>query len=140
MHPRTENLQKAITKSLQEYFSAQESVASVFLFGSATGKRFSEHSDIDVGVLYYPDSLPTSDERLQAQAELSDRLHYPVDLVVLNQVSPILGYQVLKYGEPSLIRDPRSLNAFVVRTLNEYFDLKQNRQVIEQSLQKARIL
>ena len=133
MHPGTRNL-------LKEYFSAQESITCVFLFGSATGERFSDRSDIDIAVLYDPHHLPTPDERLQSQEQLSDRIHYSVDLVVLNNASPILGYQVLKHGERLLVRDRRAFNAFFVRTLNEYFDLKQNRRVIEQSLQKARII
>lgn len=133
-------MRPGIRNLLKEYFSAQESIACVFLFGSATGERFSDQSDIDIAVLYDPHNLPTPDERLQAQEQLSERIHYPVDLVVLNNASPILGYQVLKHGERLLVRDQRAFNAFFVRTLNEYFDLKQNRRVIEQSLQKARLL
>lgn len=141
MRQATNHIREKIIKTLKEYFSTQESVSAVFLFGSSTGERFSDQSDIDIGVLYSQEGpLPTLDDKLQAQAELSDRLQRPVDLVVLNQVSPILGYQVLKYGERLLTRDPRVVNAFFVRTLNEYFDLKQIRQVIEQSLQNARIL
>jgi predicted nucleotidyltransferase len=140
MDSAASDFQKAIVERLQEFFSGQEFVTAVFLFGSAVGDYFSEHSDIDVAVLYRTDKLPTLDERIEAQDELSACLQRPVDLVVLNQVSPILGYQVLKYGKRLLVRDPSLVNAFFVRTLNEYFDLKQTRRVIEQSLQKTRVL
>lgn len=127
-------------EKLREYFAGQEAVAAVYLFGSAAAERFAERSDIDVGVLFHSDSIPGLDQRFQQQEELSERLQRPVDLVVLNQASPILGYQALKYGERLLTQDSRAVHAFFVRTLNEYFDLKQNRRVIEQALHKTRIL
>ena len=118
----------------------REDVAAVYLFGSILGPIFSDQSDIDIGVLYQPNRLPDFDLRLQEQAELSDQLKVQVDLVALNRVSSILGYQVLKYGENILRRDRRAADLFFVRTLNEYFDLKTNRKVIERSLQNVRIL
>lgn len=134
------DFQKSMIEKLREYFAGQDCVAAVYLFGSAAGERSAERSDIDVGVLFHSDSIPGLDQRLQQQEELSERLQRPVDLVVLNQASPILGYQVLKYWERLLTQDSRAVNAFFVRTLNEYFDLKQNRRVIEQALHKTRIL
>ena len=97
---------------LKEYFSAGESITCVFLFGSATGERFSDRSDIDIAVLYDPHHLPTPDERPPVAEQLSDRIHYSVDLVVLNNASPILGYQVLKHGERLLVRDRHRLQRF----------------------------
>ena len=130
----------SIKAILQDFYKDREDVAAVYLFGSILGPIFSDQSDIDIGVLYQPNRLPDFDLRLQEQAELSDQLKVQVDLVALNRVSPILGYQVLKYGENILRRDRRAADLFFVRTLNEYFDLKTNRKVIERSLQNVRIL
>ena len=127
-------------KIIQVFYTGREDVAAVYLFGSLLGSTYTEQSDIVVGVLYQPGSTPGIEQRLLEQAELSDLLEVQVDMVPLNQSSPILDYQVLKYGECVLCRDQRSVHSFFVRTLNEYFDLKRNRQIIEHSMHKLRVL
>ena len=127
-------------KIIQDYFGDRKDIAVVYLFGSTVSARLLEQSDVDIGVLYKPDCIPDMMQRLQEQTELSGLLQREVDLVTLNQASPILGYQVLKYGECILKPDQRAANQFFVCTLNEYFDLKMCRRVIEQSLSSLRIL
>lgn len=134
------NQQSSVKKIIRDFYSDRDDVAAVYIFGSLLGSTYSEQSDIDVGVLYQTGSTPVFERRMHEQAELSDHLKVQVDLVPLNQVSPILGYQVLKYGECVLCRDQRAADLFFVHTLNEYFDLKRNRQIIEHSLHKLRIL
>lgn len=134
------NQQSSVKKIIRDFYSDRDDVAAVYIFGSLLGSTYSEQSDIDVGVLYQPGSTPVFERRMHEQAELCDHLKVQVDLIPLNQVSPILGYQVLKYGECVLCRDPSAAGLFFVRTLNEYFDLKRNRQIIERSLHKLRIL
>ncbi len=124
---------------VKDYFVDNE-IAAIFLFGSAVGETFSDNSDIDVGILYKPGHSPGWKNRLKDQEELSERFGRDVDLVLLNQTSPILKYQVLKYGVPVCIYDKELMNDFFVRTLNEYFDLKQNRQIIERSLGNVSII
>ena len=83
----------------------------MYLFGSTVSARLLEQSDVDIGVLYKPDCIPDMmQQRLQEQTELSGLLQREVDLVTLNKASPILGYQVLKYGECILNRDQRAAN------------------------------
>ncbi len=45
----------------------------------------------------------------------------------------------MKKGICILNHDPSSVNSFFVKTLNEYFDLKQVRQVIEKNLRHVSI-
>ncbi len=134
------DIKLTIKKAIQEYYADRADVAAVYLFGSTVGAGFSAHSDIDIGVLYNSGCSPSWGDHLRDQVELSDRLQREVDLVSLNQASPILGYQVLKPGYCLFCSNQRAANEFFVRTLNEYFDLKMSRQVIEHSLQNVRIV
>ncbi len=130
---------QAIKQAVKDFFQGQELIRAIYLFGSIMGKNFTPASDVDVGILYKYIGIPSFDQRLKNQMDLSSRIGRDVDLVVLNQASPILCYQVLKYGECMDARDPHAPNEFFVRTLNEYFDLKMNRRIIEKSLKIARI-
>jgi hypothetical protein len=71
---------------------------------------------------------------MELQEELTGVLGRQVDLVGLNQVSPILAMQVLKHGEVVFARSERAVREFQIRTLFAYFDLKQVRKPIEEAL------
>jgi predicted nucleotidyltransferase len=100
-------------------------VQAAFLFGSrATGKARPD-SDIDIAVLL--DSAPASGEGKRVLWQLltalgselrSDR----VDLVVLNEASPKLAFQVLKQGLLAFARDLVQLHRFRVRTYSLHAD------------------
>jgi predicted nucleotidyltransferase len=92
--------------------------------GSSCKGNFSAESDVDVGVLYNPNCLPEWEKHSRDYLELSDKLRREVDLVTLNQASPILRYQVLKSEKRVLCHNQRAANEFFLRRLNEYFDLK----------------
>ncbi len=128
------------TRILQDYFNCRDEIVAVYLFGSLVGPGLSEESDIDIGLLYQDGTQPGFEEQLILQDDLTQLLQREVDLVVLNQASPILRYQVLKHGICILKHDPSKVCSFFVTTLNEYFDLKMNRQVIERSLRNVRVL
>ena len=98
--------------------AAFPSIVSVYLFGSQAEKRAHRESDIDIGVLMNRDLLPTSKERFEASLRLgaelgallaTDRL----DLVVLNDVPPLLGRRVVTDGRRIVCRDPEIDHAFV---------------------------
>ena len=134
------NSQKKVQVVTRNYFSNRTDIAGVYLFGSVLGKAFNKDSDVDIGVLYRSDSISNWEETNQDRVTLSDLLRFEVDLVVLNNASPILCYQVLKLGKCILSLQPHVINQFFVRTINDYFDLKATRRPIEQQLQQVRIL
>lgn len=140
MNDCNENTLSTIKQVIQEYYTDRQDVSAVYLFGSVVGGCLSEHSDVDIGVLYISGCLPGWEDYLRDQQDLSDRLQREVDLVTLNQASPILGYQVLKSGNRVICRNQRMANEYYVQTLNEYFDLKRCREVIERNLQNVRIV
>jgi uncharacterized protein len=62
-----------------------------------------------------------------------------VDIVVLNSASPVIKMQVLKKGALLISKDRKVYHEFIVRTVNEYDDLKRTRKEIENNILKGRI-
>ncbi len=107
--------------------------AAILLFGSLARGAAREASDVDFGVLLGrrpPEPLAIAD----LVAELEGLARRSVDLVVLDQASPILCMEVLRSHRVLRRRDPEALEAFTARTLLMYDDLKRVRAPIERAL------
>jgi predicted nucleotidyltransferase len=92
-------------------------LVAAWLFGSAASGRLHAESDVDVGVLLDWQILPTEADRFEARlalsgdlaAALGDRI---VDVVVLNDVSPLFARRVVLEGRLLLCRDDRAEHDF----------------------------
>lgn len=74
-----------IRRQLDGFTAVHPEIACAYLFGSATGSRFSDTSDIDLGVAA---SRPLSgDEKARLREELEDSLHRDIDLVDLQRAT-----------------------------------------------------
>jgi predicted nucleotidyltransferase len=121
-----------IVRRIVQFASEQPTILAAYIFGSAVPQRLTVESDVDIGLLF---ESPAEGLRLmELQEELTGVLGRQVDLVGLNQVSPILAMQVLKHGEVVFARSERAVREFQIRTLFAYFDLKQVRKPIEEAL------
>ena len=92
-------------------------LVAAWLFGSAASGRLHAESDVDVGVLLDWQALPTEADRFEARlglsgdlsAALGDRI---VDVVVLNDVSPLFARRVVLEGRRLLCRDAQAEHDF----------------------------
>jgi uncharacterized protein len=103
------------------------------LFGSRARHQQRGRSDHDVAILVgrpLPDHLAVA----TAKSDLEDVLGTDLDLVVLDDASPILTMEILRTHVMLRNVDPEFFESFVVRALGAYFDLKQVRQPIEVAL------
>lgn len=109
------------------------SPAAILLFGSCAEGTAGAGSDVDVGVLLggRPVEATTIAE---LTSDLEALVGSEVDLVVLDRASPILCMEVLRSHRVLRSRDPEALEAFQVRTLLMYDDLKRVRAPIERAL------
>lgn len=128
-----------IEEILSRYFKDYPEISVVYLFGSEASGLSNKQSDIDVAILFQRGKVPSMDMLLEIEDELISLTKREVDLVVLNDATPIIRMQVLKKGKKIAEHDRKDTNSFFVRTLNEYDDLKQVRSVIEKSIEKGRI-
>lgn len=129
----------SLKEKLVEKLKLQKYLAAAFLFGSQTTGSNHPDSDVDVALLFQRGRVPNTDQLLQIQDELTSVLQKEIDLVVLNDNFPIICMQVLQKGEKIVERDRRAINEFIVRTMNEYDDLKRVRSVIEKKISRGRI-
>lgn len=66
----------------------------VFVFGSFVKGYFTEESDIDIAILF--DKKPNFNKYLKIKMRLEEILNREIDIVVLNDASPIIKMQILK--------------------------------------------
>lgn len=108
--------------------------AAILLYGSRATGQAREGSDVDLALLFAGEPVPSAFELAAARTDLEALLGRNVDLVVLDQASPILAMQILKKGIVLQQRNPQALPEFTMNALAAYFDLKQTRKPIEEAL------
>jgi predicted nucleotidyltransferase len=113
--------------ALQHYFASLDGVVLAYLFGSQARGEAWTHSDIDVAVLLegYPDDAQCFDMRLEIIGGLMELLNSnDVDVLILNQAPPALGYAVLRDGILLYCRDHQARVEYQLHTVNEYLDFE----------------
>ena len=112
-------------EALKEIFGKRK-VVLAYLFGSQAEGTARASSDIDLAVLLSPNL--TTAERFRTQLKLIDECgdvfqRSEVDVVILNEASPLLAYEVVKHGK-LLYEDEATHPAvdFAVYTLSRYAD------------------
>jgi len=112
------------SRIIADYYGARPGIAAVYLFGSVARGSARPDSDVDVAVLYQTAPPPTFvGQPFAEQADLSEQLGRPVQVVALNSAPVDLVHRVLRDG--ILVSEPDKSRriAFEVRARNQYFDL-----------------
>lgn len=128
---------KDIASTLKEYFKDKEEIPLAFIFGSAVAGRLTDESDVDIAILF--SSMPHFQEVLKISASVSGVTGREVDIVVLNDSSPVIRMQVLRKGKLIKGGNDVAYNDFFVRTVKEYDDLKRIRKEAEENILRSRI-
>lgn len=129
------DLDKRVAKDLDAY----PGIAAIYFFGSVAAGRATDLSDLDVAILFQKGCVPDAMGLLDLRERLSGLTGLDVDVVCLNTASPILAHQVLQQGKRIVMRDASATNAFFVRAIAEYDDLKRIRRPIEQHVLRGRV-
>lgn len=111
---------------VEEYLASKEEIVAVYLFGSAAAERSHSLSDLDFALLLNEslDEASAFDLRLETMGKLEQIARRPVDVVLLNEATPLLLFQVFRNGRLLLERDRASRCLFQMRALNRYYDFK----------------
>jgi predicted nucleotidyltransferase len=126
-----------IAGPLGDYFRNREEILLAFMFGSAVSERLTEKSDLDIAVLF--NSTPDFSLLVTIRDEISECMGREIDLVVLNDASPVIRMQVLKNGKLLKSEDTVIYSNFFVKTVKEYDDLKYIRKEAEENILRGRI-
>lgn len=114
-----------LAKTLRESLLRRPAVLEAYLFGSVARGEAQPHSDVDVAV--YLDPAGRTPASIGDAAEIATDLMAAlgtneVDVVVLNDASPLLYHRVLRDGVRFLSRDLPATTTREGRALSRYFD------------------
>jgi len=117
-------------ESLAGLMGKRRDVVLAYLFGSqaVSEKVQSQSSDIDIAVFFSP--TPSLRELLRFRSDLTHLLKTDrVDLVSLNEASPLLKYEVILGGRAIYCRDSLFQAKFEIKTSSHFLDTQYLRSV-----------
>ena len=88
----SEELQMLIT----DYFSRQDDIDTILLFGSFAKGTYNEHSDVDIAI--HSEKLLDYDRLSTIQTELALLVHREIDLADLSCADGLFLYQIMTTG------------------------------------------
>ena len=116
---------KRLAELVPELVARFPAIDVLYLFGSRAPGRAGEDSDVDLAVFMAEEAIrsnPCLDLEIGLFAE--GRLGCPVDLVVMQRVSPITQHQVLAHGQRLFERDPGRRVLLESVSFKKYLDAK----------------
>ena len=111
-----------IKKKAQEILLQYNSILFAYIFGSYAQNKLRKNSDIDIAI-YLIDKMDT-DEYLEIKMLLTEAFKREVDLVILNNATPLLKYEIYKNNILLFSHDNTAETSYKVKTLFEYNDMK----------------
>lgn len=119
-------LQKKHLKALAEAIATHKNVELAYIFGSQTKQAHSKARDLDIAVLLT--RKPSAQTKLRFLNDLCSDLQKiakaEIDLTILNDASPFLKHQVLKYGKGIFERNEKCDSRFRYAAISEYLHVK----------------
>lgn len=137
MIPEIQKLEKGtLISRLAEFFKSREYVELAYLFGSTAEENRSPLSDIDIGI--YLSSKPTKGERIEKRLELTAELAgflktESVDLVVMNDSSAVINFEIIKSNIPVFIRDEDFKIDVEQKVMSLYLDRKYHENLLNRA-------
>ncbi len=121
---------------IRNFFVKEKNVLCVYLFGSAATGKKNKFSDVDIAVLFDVNLSQEehTQKRLSIMNNLSRILNRDIDVVVLNEASSFLKFQIIKNGLRIYERVDRTEHSFEARAIVEYFDFLPVRRRLETAL------
>lgn len=111
-------MDEKLIEALTEHLKAYPAIEFAILFGSqAQGKAKSE-SDLDIAI--YLNRTLSLEEYLTLNLQLEEISGREVDLIILNEASPLLKHQVMKNRKVLFIRNFDLYADFREKTIDEY--------------------
>jgi predicted nucleotidyltransferase len=116
----------SISRAVARRLAKRREIQAAYIFGSVATGRARPGSDVDVAVLVDRRVRPSQmlKYRLRLMADLGSALRRSdVEVVILNDASPLLAHRVLSRGKLVFERSASARVQFQVRTAGRYLDL-----------------
>ena len=111
-----------IIKNCRDILIKYEAIIFSYIFGSFAKDNIRKDSDIDIAI-YLKNNIDTY-EYLHMKMELSEVLKREVDLVILNDATPLLKYEIYKNNILLFTNNKSIEGRYKVKILFEYNDMK----------------
>ncbi len=136
IHEIQKLVKEALISRLAEFFKSQEYVELAYLFGSTAKDNRGPLSDIDIGV--YLSSKLTKGERIEKRLELTAELAgflktESIDLVVMNDASAVINFEIIKSNIPVFIRDEDFKLDVEQKVMSLYLDRKYHENLMNRA-------
>lgn len=99
-----------------------ENIIFAYIFGSFIQGKLRKDSDLDIAV--YLENDIDIETYLEIKMDLMDACKREIDLVILNNATPLLKYEVYRNSILLFTRDKHLETGYKVKTLFEYNDIK----------------
>jgi predicted nucleotidyltransferase len=111
-----------VIKKCKSILIEYENIVFAYIFGSYVTGNIRRNSDIDIGI--YLEKKMGPKEYLKIKMDLTEACGREVDLVILNDATPLLRYEIYKNNMLLFTRDKVIESNYKVKTLFEYNDVK----------------
>lgn len=124
-------------KKLRDIFSNYNGIKAAFLFGSYAESKQNSNSDIDLGILLDEDYDKMI--KLDLLTKLTQNNFDNVDLVIINNASILVKYEVIKHNNIIYYRKDFDYTSYYSKVVRLFLDFRPYLEVQRRSL-KERII
>ncbi|MFQ5796714.1 MAG: nucleotidyltransferase domain-containing protein [Candidatus Bipolaricaulia bacterium] len=119
----TMGIKSSRSAELERYLEGEREILALYLFGSHSEGVTHVRSDVDLALLLAPkvDKGRYFEYRLRYLSGMRKFFRGKLDLIILNQVPPLLQFQVLKKGQLIFDRDSDVRAEFEMKMLSRYY-------------------
>lgn len=111
-----------VIRKCKDILAQYENIVFAYIFGSYVQGKMRKDSDIDIAI--YTEEKMDVDTYLEIKLILTEACKREVDLVILNDATPLLKYEIYKNNILLFSRDKTIETGYKVKTLFEYNDIK----------------
>lgn len=113
-------------EDLKHYFSSHKEIVAAYLFGSVAEGVARADSDVDIALLLDESLMPESilEYRMEMIEDTKGILKKEVDMIVMNGVSLLLQFQVIKRGCVLFEGDTEKRALYQMKVVSMYYDYK----------------
>jgi predicted nucleotidyltransferase len=111
-----------IFKGCKDILLRHNNIIFAYIFGSYAQNKARADSDVDIAL--YLDTAMDVETYLEIKVRLAEVCKREVDLIILNEATPFLRYEVYRNNNLLFSRDKARETQYKVKTLFEYSDMK----------------